>query len=60
MVDPVVLPSGARMDHSVILDYIYKFHVDPFSGRYLTEDMHVRDFQLKERIDEFIKALRGR
>ncbi|KAI3901818.1 hypothetical protein MKW92_014704 [Papaver armeniacum] len=28
MVDPVVLPSGVRMDHSVILDYICKFHVD--------------------------------
>ncbi|MCL7025938.1 hypothetical protein MKW94_016534 [Papaver nudicaule] len=43
MKDPVILPSDARMDRAVIRDHISKFHVDPFSGCYLTEDMLVPD-----------------
>ncbi|KAI3872025.1 hypothetical protein MKX03_009885 [Papaver bracteatum] len=60
MKDPVVLPSRARMDRAIIQSHISKFHIDPFTGRYLTEDMIVSDDNLKARIEEFINTSRAR
>ncbi|KAI3925334.1 hypothetical protein MKW92_018496 [Papaver armeniacum] len=38
MKDPVILPSDARMDRAIIQSHISEFHIDPLTGRYLTED----------------------
>ncbi|KAI3882170.1 hypothetical protein MKW92_012324 [Papaver armeniacum] len=56
MEDPVVLPSNFTVDRAVIRNHISKFHVDPFSGNYLTEDMLLSDDNLKARIKEFITS----
>ncbi|KAI3872472.1 hypothetical protein MKX03_023212 [Papaver bracteatum] len=56
MEDPVVLPSNFTVDLAVIRNHISKFHVDPFSGNYLTEDMLLSDNNLKARIKEFITS----
>ncbi|KAI3852824.1 hypothetical protein MKX03_028658 [Papaver bracteatum] len=60
MREPVVLPSGRTVDRLVIYDHICESSVDPFSGRYLTEDMLVPDNDMEERIREFVRSvLRG-
>ncbi|KAI3971593.1 hypothetical protein MKW92_047066 [Papaver armeniacum] len=60
MKDPVILPSDARMDRAIIQRHTSEFHIDPFTGRYLTEDMLVSDDNLKARIEEFISTSRAR
>ncbi|KAI3955853.1 hypothetical protein MKW98_006213 [Papaver atlanticum] len=60
MKDPVILPSDARMDRAIIQSHISEFHIDPFTGRYLTQDMLVSDDKLKARIEEFISTSRAR
>ncbi|KAI3938744.1 hypothetical protein MKW98_011896 [Papaver atlanticum] len=54
--DPIVLPSNFTVDRAVIRNHISKFHVDPFSGNYLTEEMLLSDDNLKARIKEFITS----
>ncbi|KAI3840291.1 hypothetical protein MKW92_008767 [Papaver armeniacum] len=58
MREPVVLPSGRTVDRLVIYDHICESSVDPFSGRYLTEDMLVPDNDLAEKISKFASSVR--
>uniref|UniRef100_A0A1L8DSG4 Ubiquitin conjugation factor E4 B n=1 Tax=Nyssomyia neivai TaxID=330878 RepID=A0A1L8DSG4_9DIPT len=50
MSDPVILPSGAIMDRSIITRHLLNSSTDPFNRQPLTEDMLVPATELKERI----------
>lgn len=58
MTDPVKLPSGTIMDRSVITRHLLNSNTDPFNRQPLTEDMLVRNIELKQRIEAWRKERR--
>jgi len=50
MEDPVILPSGHKVDRSVITRHLLNSNTDPFSRQKMTEDQLVEDTKLKEKI----------
>ncbi|TKR67896.1 hypothetical protein L596_023973 [Steinernema carpocapsae] len=51
MSDPMILPSGHRMDLKHIQRHLLSSRTDPFTRGALTEDQLVLDVELKKRID---------
>jgi ubiquitin conjugation factor E4 B len=58
MEDPVTLPSGIRMDRSVIMRHLLNSSTDPFNRSHLTEEMLTDDTELKQRIQEWKRMKR--
>ena len=58
MEDPVVLPSGKRVDRRTIAQHLLGDATDPFSRQPLTLDMVKPDAELKARIAEFVAGAR--
>jgi len=58
MEDPVILPSGAIMDRSIIMRHLLNSNTDPFNRQQLSEDMLQDATELKQRIQEW-KAKKG-
>ena len=60
MADPVVLPSGHRIDRPTITRHLLSDETDPFSRQRLTVDMLVADTELKAQIDAWKAEARAR
>ena len=60
MADPVVLPSGHRIDRPTITRHLLSDETDPFSRQRLTVDMLVPDTELKAQIDAWKAEARAR
>ncbi|XP_065176709.1 ubiquitin conjugation factor E4 B-like [Sycon ciliatum] len=54
MEDPVILPSGLRVDRGVISRHLLNESTDPFNRQPLTLDKLVPDVDLKRRIDAWV------
>jgi hypothetical protein len=50
MKDPVLSPSGNYYEKSAIIEWIDKYHTDPFSRENLTEDMLIEDEEFRKQI----------
>ncbi|KAK0418121.1 hypothetical protein QR680_013382 [Steinernema hermaphroditum] len=53
MADPVILPSGHRMDLKHIQRHLLSSRTDPFTRCAMTENDLVHDVELKKRIDDW-------
>uniref|UniRef100_A0A1B0D2V6 Ubiquitin conjugation factor E4 B n=1 Tax=Phlebotomus papatasi TaxID=29031 RepID=A0A1B0D2V6_PHLPP len=60
MSDPVILPSGAIMDRSIITRHLLNSSTDPFNRQPLTEDMLQSATELKERIQAWKREKRDK
>ncbi|GAB0098357.1 Ubiquitin conjugation factor E4 [Sergentomyia squamirostris] len=58
MTDPVILPSGAIMDRSIITRHLLNSSTDPFNRQPLTEDMLEPAADLKQKIQAWTQAKR--
>ncbi|KAJ3223435.1 hypothetical protein HK099_001159 [Clydaea vesicula] len=60
MQDPVVLPSGNVLDRSTITKQLLNNPIDPFNRQPMTVDDLVPDLELKARIDEWKRGMKGK
>ncbi|CAO2820573.1 unnamed protein product [Amaranthus hypochondriacus] len=57
MKDPVILPSSkVTVDRSVILRHLLSDSTDPFNRSPLNPDMLIPDYELKAKIEEFVRG----
>ncbi|XAR71279.1 Ubiquitin--protein ligase [Bertholletia excelsa] len=57
MKDPVILPSSRiTVDRPVIQRHLLSDNTDPFNRSHLTADMLIPNFELKAKIEEFIRS----
>lgn len=56
MTDPVVLPSGHKMDRKHIMRHLLSSQTDPFTRQPLSENQLVSDEELKTRIRDWMKS----
>ena len=55
MQDPVILPSGNRVDRSTVVRQLTVKAIDPFTRAPLSMDKVVPDTELKQRIKDYLK-----
>ena len=59
MDDPVILPSGHRVDRSTIKQHLLNDKMDPFNRAPMTIDDVRPDLELKERMDKWLAEKRA-
>lgn len=59
MQDPVILPSGNRVDRSTIKQHLLNEKTDPFNRAAMTMDDVQPDLELKSRMDKWLAEQRA-
>lgn len=59
MSDPVILPSGVRLDRKTIQRHLANSATDPYTQQQLKEEDLVDDVELKRRVRDWLDAIAG-